>query len=223
MRREGRGRIARSCAVAPATAVLTLLLPALAAAQGTDSGAWSRSLSGGLALGHVYRFEDTTFGNAPNVVLGAGVRHRNGFGVDVEWNHTFGLTPGPAPCGIIIDGVPAQCVGQGRDGVEAVTVGAVGVRYTFTRTRLRPYLTAGLGVLRSSSVWSTASVQGNRVVLTEQRLLDTGFGPDIGAGVTFAVSPHVSIQPEIRWLDASVHSRVNLGVTRAGARISYDW
>lgn len=217
MGRERRRRLPMVCAA------LTLLVPTPATAQVNSTDTWRRGVGGGLAVGHVYRFEDTTFGNSPTVALSAGIRHRSGFGMNIEWSRTFGLTPAPAPCGIVIDGVPAQCVGQGRDGVEAATVTSVGVRYEFTGLRFRPYLTAGLGILRSASVWSSATVDGKRVILSEQRLRDTGFGPDLGVGMRVAVSPHVAILPEISWLDASVRSRVNLGVTRVGARAAYEW
>lgn len=201
-------------------------LPKIGSAQATapiSAGAWSQEIAGGIALGHVYRFEDTTFGNRPNVMVSAGMRHRNGLGVDVEFDRTLGLTPSAAPCGILIDGVPAVCVGDAHDGVEAVTVASFGARYEFRGKRFRPYVLAGLGVLRSTSVWSTATVTGNRVILTEQRVNDTGIGPDLGVGISFDLSPHLSIRPEFRWLDASVRSRLNLGVARAGTLIAYRW
>lgn len=198
-------------------------LPRTPSDAATTSGPWRREIAGGIALGHVYRFEDTTFGNRPNVMVSAGLRHRKGFGVEAEFDRTFGLRPRPAPCGILIDGVPAICVGNGRDGVESVSIASIGARYEFQGTRFKPYLLAGLGLLRSTSVWSTATVDGNRVVVTEQRLVDTGFGPDLGAGLSLDVSPRITIRPEVRWLDASVRSRLNLGTTRLGALVAYRW
>lgn len=193
-------------------------LPARAA-----DAAWTGEVAVGAALGHVYRFEDQTFGNRPNVMVAAGAHHRSGFGVEFEFDRTFGLTPRPAPCGILIDGLPAACVGDARDGIESVTIAAFDARYEFRGRKLRPYLFGGLGILRSRSVWSTARVDGKQVVLTEDRMVDTGFGPDLGAGFRLDLSPRVSFRPEVRWLDASVKSRLNLGVARVGAFLAYRW
>ncbi len=193
-----------------------------AAAQSTPSS-WTREVSAGVGLGHVFRFDDRTFGNRPNVSAGVRLTHRTRLGVDVELNRTLGLSPSPAPCAIVINNVPAVCVGSAHDGVTSATIASVGVRYQFTAGKVRPYVTAGVGMLRSTSVWSTARVSGDRVILTEDAMSETGFGPDLGAGLRIPLGSHMSISPEVRWLEASWRSPLNLAVTRATVKWAYSW
>jgi opacity protein-like surface antigen len=123
----------------------------------------------------------------------------------------------------VIGGAPAICVGEAHDGVRSATIGSMSAQYEFKGNRVRPYLIGGLGVLHTKSVWSRADVTGNRVVLSEQELSDTGYGPDLGAGLRIAPARSVVIRPEIRWLDASWISRLNLAVTRLSVRAGYSW
>jgi opacity protein-like surface antigen len=197
------------------------VLPRLAAAQSPPT--WTREASLGYGLGHVFRFEDRTYGNQPNISGGFALVHRSGWGVEVEANRTLGLTPTSAPCAIVIDGRPASCIGNAHNGVSAATITSANVRYQFGSGVMQPYLMAGLGILHTRSVWSTATVAGPRVVLTEEEMRDTGLGPDLGAGIRFRVGRHLSLGPEIRWLDASVRSRLNMAVTRLALRTALTW
>jgi opacity protein-like surface antigen len=202
---------------------LIALIPRVSLAQTPPAGSWRPEVSAGIGLGHVARYEDRTFGDRPNLMGGFALLHRRGFGIEAEISRTLGLSPEPAPCGILFDGLPATCLGTAHEGVRSATVVSLNGRYEFKAGRFRPYVTAGLGVLRSTSVWSTAVVQGRQVLLSEEELRDTGFGPDLGAGLRVALTPNVSISPEIRWLDASLRSRVNLSVTRVSVRAAYAW
>jgi hypothetical protein len=199
---------------------LAAVMPPPAAAQ---SPAWTRELSVGYGLGHVFRFDDATYGNVPNISGGVALVHRSGWGLEVEANRSMGLTPKSSPCGIVIEGRPASCIGDAHDGVESALVASAGVRYQFGSGRIQPYLTAALGILHSRSVWSTASVVGPRVILTEEHVRDTGIGPDLGAGLRFRMGRRLSLSPEVRWLDASVRSRLNLAVTRLALRTAVTW
>jgi hypothetical protein len=72
-------------------------------------------------------------------------------------------------------------------------------------------------------VWAAATVRGNEVVLTEHEQRDVGIGPDLGAGVRVSVRDHLTVSPEVQWLEASARSGLNLAVTRASLRVSWSW
>jgi hypothetical protein len=194
-------------------------------AQGrtTSRAVWASDASVAVGLSHVFRFDDQTFGNRPVLSGGFALEHRSGLAFDVDASRAFGLSARPAPCAVYADGVPLPCVGGGRDGVLSVQTFTVGARYRFRRGRINPYVTAGLGVLRSWSVWSTARVDGSRVVLTEEERRDTGIGPDVGAGLNMRIGRHLSVRPEVRWLEASARSALNLSATRVVVRTAYAW
>ena len=198
--------------------VLTSMFPGMAAAQASPQTTWRPEVSAGVGIGHVFRWEDQTFGNEPNLSGAFAMLHRDGFGMEVEANHTFGLSPQAAPCGVSINGAPAACDGTGRNGVRSATMASVNARYEFRGQRVRPYVIAGLGVLQTTSVWSRATVDGSRVLVTEEELEDTGFGPELGAGLRVEVTRRMSITPEVRWLEAAWRSRLNLAVTRLSIR-----
>jgi hypothetical protein len=200
----------------------TTAIPRPGSAQTHPSATWTREVSAGVGLGHVFRYEDQTFGDRPNISGAVAIVHRAGLGVELEINGTLGLSPSPAPCGTAIDAVPA-CVGRTHNGVRSATIGSVLARYQFSRRGVRPYVTAGLGVLRSRSVWSSGVVEGNQIILTETELTDIGVGPDLGAGIRVDVTRRASIRPEVRWLEASFRSRLNLAVTRLSIRTVYSW
>lgn len=197
--------------------------PAAAMAQTLPAPIWQREVSAGLGVGHVFRFDDRTFGRRPNIAAGVALIHRSGLGFELELNRTLTMSPQEAPCGILIDGEPATCVGRAHEGVRAVTIGALNAHYRFTWRGLHPYLTAGVGVLHSRSVWSTATVKDGQVFLTEQNLTDVGVGPNVGIGIRFEPAPNVSIGPDVRWLEAAARSRLNLAATRFALRGTYAW
>ena len=171
----------------------------------------------------MFRFDDQTFGDRPNLAVGVALWHRSRVGLALDVNRAFGLSPAAAACGVLIDGVPAPCEGDAHDGVRAATVASLTALYRVGSGRVQPYVLAGIGVLRSRSVWSLSVVQGDRVVQTEQEQRDTGLGPDLGAGLRIAVTPRLSLSPEIRWLEGSARSALNLSVTRVSLRASYVW
>jgi opacity protein-like surface antigen len=215
--------VGRQWIIAFAFGLVATAAPRSSAAQAPPDAGWSTEIHAGFGLGHVFRFEDQTYGDRSNVAAGIALRYRTGLGVSIELNRTLGLPAAPAPCGILIDGVPANCVGSARNGALSATVASISAEYQFAFGRVRPYVTAGLGVLRTRSVWSTAVVRGNEVFFSEEEMRDTGIGPDLGAGVRFELTPRFSLGPEVRWLDASLQSRANLAVTRVSVRAAYSW
>ncbi len=202
---------------------LTVAAPRFVFAQAAPDSPWTPEVSVGVGHGHVFRFDDETFGDRPNLSVALALRHRTGLGIEFEVNDTLGLTPRPAPCGITIDDAPAICVGEAHNGVHSATVASVTVQYQFGTRRLQPYVLAGLGVLHSTSVWSTATIEAGHVRLSELESRDTSIGPDVGFGIRLNVTPTLSVNPEVRWLDASLHSHLNLAVTRLTIRAGYSW
>jgi hypothetical protein len=104
-----------------------------------------------------------------------------------------------------------------------VAIVGITVQYQFGGSRVRPYVLGGIGIMRASAVSSITTVRDDLVTQTERERSDTGVGPDIGAGLLVRLSRHASISPEVRWLEASWLSRLNLAVTRASVRAAYSW
>ncbi len=202
---------------AAAVTILALLVPRASWAQSPPL--IIAELSAGVGLGHVFRFDDQTFGDRLNLGGSVAVVDGSGFAFELEANTTRELSPIPAPCGI----VGVTCVGVGHDGPRSIMSISANLQYRFRSRRLQPYVLAGLGVMRSTSVHSTTRVMGSQAIVTEEESRDTGFGPDLGAGLRIPISRSLSINPEIRWLEASVLSRENLAVTRLTLRVAYSF
>jgi opacity protein-like surface antigen len=194
--------------------IVTLFLADSAWAQ-----SWTPEVSFGAGMGHVFRYNDEAYGDRRNVGGAAALVHRSGFAIEIEGDRTAGLDPRQTPCGI----VGVTCVGQGREGPTSATVTSVGIQYRLKGERVRPYFTAALGVLWTTSFSSITRVSGAVATISESESSDRGFGPDLGAGVRVALTKHLAISPEIRWLDAPWLSRANLAVTRLTMRTSYAW
>jgi opacity protein-like surface antigen len=195
--------------------ISTLCLPTLGWAQGQ----WTPEISASVGLGHVFRYNDETFGNGLNAGGAVAIAHRSGLVIELAADRMFGLEPKPAPCGLVNN----TCVGGGHYGPRDATVGSLGVHYRFRGARFQPFLFAGVGVLWTESLHTITYTSTSPAVMVERESRDRGFGPDLGGGVRIVLSRHVAISPEIRWLDASLVSRENLAITRLGIRTTYSW
>jgi opacity protein-like surface antigen len=199
-------------------ATLTSFSPGIIWAQASPPLTAEASI--GVGLGHVFRYEDQGFGDRLNAGGSASIVHRSRFAFELEGNRTRELSPVPTPCGI----VGVTCVGVGHDGPRSVMSVSANLQYRFrSGQRIQPYVLAGLGVMRSTSAHSITRVSGTQAIVAEDESRDTGFGPDLGAGIRVRLSKTISISPEIRWLDASLLSRENLAVTRVTIRAAYAW
>jgi opacity protein-like surface antigen len=162
----------------------------------------------------VSRAVESTIGGSLTIV------HRSGFGVEFAVNRTLGFSPDLAPCAI--EGT--TCFGPTHQGIRSPTIASANLQYRFKARRVQPYVTAGIGVMRKKVVRSTGPIGGPDMLRqTEAEVSDTGFGPDLGAGIRLSLSRAISINPEIRWLEASLRSRSNLAVTRVAVRTAYSW
>lgn len=214
----GTRRLSRSLLL-----VAVNLFPVLAAAQSRPAPGWTPEVSAGVGIGHVFRYADESFGDEPNISVAAALLRHNGIGLEVEANRTMGLTPRPAPCGVFVAGAPATCEGEAREGVLDAASVSFNFRYQFMRYRLQPYFMAGVGILHTRVVTSVTTVRGETATLSEVEDSSTGLGPDVGAGLRIPIVGGLSINPEIRWLEAASLSRHNLAVTRASVRAAVSW
>ena len=197
------------------TLVVLVFAPSLTAAQ---TASWTPELSGSAGLGHVFRWDDQSFGNRANVGGGVAVSHPSGWAIEIAGDRTAGLEPPLVPCGI----ANVTCVGVGHDGPRSIAVASLTVHYRLRAGRVQPYVFGGLGMMWSRSVHSVTHVQGPIATISESESSDRGFGPDLGAGLRVAIGRGVSISPEVRWLEASWRSRQNLAVTRLQLRVTYS-
>ena len=189
-------------------------IPSVATAQ---SGSWTPEISLGAGLGHVFRWEDQTFGDRIAAGGGVAIVHISGWAFEWHVDSTFGLEPKQTPCGL----VNVTCIGVAHDGPTSIAVMSMNVRRYFGDGRLQPYLTGGLGVMWSRSLHSVTQVRGVIATSTEFASNDRGFGPDLGAGLRFRIARSWSLEAEVRWLDAPWLSRQNLAVTRLLAAATY--
>jgi hypothetical protein len=197
--------------------VAVLAIAALPSVAEAQSPAWTPEVSVSVGLGHVFRWEDQTYGDRFNAGGGAAVAHASGWAIEWHADRTFGLDPNPAPCGH----VNVTCVGSARYGPTSMAVMSINVRYQFDGRRIRPYLVGGLGAMWSRSLHSTTWVRGSVATITESASSDRGFGPDLGAGLRIPIAPSWSMHTEVRWLEAPWLSRQNLAVTRLLAGATY--
>jgi opacity protein-like surface antigen len=192
------------------TLITTIAVFALAAAPALAQASWTAEVSVAAGLGHVFRWEDQCFGDHVNAGGGVAIAHRSGWAIEWHADRTFGLEPRTVPCGVL----NVTCVGIAHEGPTQMAVTSFGVRRYFGDTRFRPYLSGGLGVMWSRSMHSLTVVRGGVATMTEFESGDSGFGPDLGAGLRLQIAPSWSLDAEVRWLDAPWRSRQNLAVTR---------
>ncbi len=200
-------------------AIVTLATLALPTFGWGQNRQWVPEVSASVGLGHVFRFDDQTFGDRLNAGAALAIAHRSGLVIELDAEHVFGLEPRPAPCGLVNN----TCIGNGRYGPREATIASLAINYRFGNNRVQPFLVGGLGILWTASLQTTTYASTSPAVMVEIESRDRGFGPDLGAGLRVMLSSHVVISPEIRWLEATLMSRENLAITRLGIRTTYTW
>jgi len=203
---------------------VALLLPSLVAAQSAQSGdkepSWNAKprleIVASVAMGHVFRFDDRGFGNHGNFGAGIEVPVWHKLRIGAEINRTFGFEPTPAKCGSILftRDQPMPCTGSAREGVSSATAGSITASYYFGKRRFQPYLVGGLSILSAKELRSTSIVHTDIVEFRENETRSTGIGPTFGAGLRISVNRHISIRPEVRFIDGTAGSTLNLSQWR---------
>jgi hypothetical protein len=176
------------------------------------------AVSGAVALTHVYRTEDRSFGTELNVGAGLGIVWKR-LGLDAEVHRTLGLTPRAVQCAI--GNVP--CLGSAREGFLEATILSGNVSYFFGGPHVRPYVTGSVGVLWTESVNSLTIVSSTAATLSEFHESDTGLAIGVGFGVDVPLTPALSLRPEFRTYSSVAISRVNLGLHRGAIGVQYRW
>jgi hypothetical protein len=189
------------------TVLATAVVPAVAVAQ---SRSWTPEITLSAGLGHVFRWEDQTFGDRFNAGAAVAMVHRSGWAFEWHADRTFGLEPRQTPCAF----VNIACFGIAHEGPTKMTVMSLNVRRYFGDGRLQPYLSGGLGVMWSHSLHSQTHVRGPVAAILESASDDRGFGPDLGGGLRVRIARSWSVETDVRWLDAPWLSGENLAVTR---------
>ncbi|HEY7448735.1 MAG TPA: outer membrane beta-barrel protein [Vicinamibacterales bacterium] len=192
----------------------------VAAAQSLQAADSRVEVFGGIGWGHLFRVEDQTFGDRPNIAAGLGVELFPRVRVELEFSDTVGLTPDSTPCGAP-PGI--TCVGEGRDGFSRARMATGNVAYFFSNGRTQPYITGGIGTLWSKGVSSITFGGGNPWIITEQEFHERGLVWHVGTGVRLAVTRRIFIRPEFRIYDSTIQSRVNLNMLRGSVAVGYGW
>jgi hypothetical protein len=168
-------------------------------------------------IGHLFRAQDQTFGDELDV--GGGVGFRAGrVGVEFELHRLVGLTPDPVSCAVSV-----PCVGEAREGVLAATLVSGNVFYYFKGDRAQPFLTGGVGALRSTMLTGLIRVGPDQAEISETRMYDTGVALNVGVGVRVRLTRTVWLRPEVRSYSSSIKSRQNLGLIRGTVAVGYLW
>lgn len=182
-------------------AAAAIAAPTTGWAQPTPTALWAREVSAGVGLGHVFVFEGDTVGDRLNIGGSLAVVHRSGVGVELEVNRTLGLSP---------------------ESVRPILIASINLQYRFFKARrVQPYVTAGLGMMWVKYPHGFGPTRPDMSPQTD--VTETGFGPDLGAGLRLSIFGALSVSPEIRWLDAPWLARANLAVTRVVVRTAYSW
>lgn len=185
----------------------------------THSQPLTREVFATIGHGRLFRIEDSPLGGGPNLGAGIGLMHRSGLGVNFELNRTLGPSAKLAPCGIV--NVP--CEGSARQGVTGATILSAGIRYEFTRARVRPYVTGGLGALWSEGFEPLLYASDQRAIFREEKWNDTGLAVNFGAGLRIRLSKSLSLRPELRLYNATALSRANLSLFRPSLALAWSW
>ena len=171
-----------------------------------------------VASAHIFRVEDRTFGNRPDIGGGLRLPLARRVGVEFEINRALGLEADPAPCGLLLG-----CVGTGRDGLLDATLATANVYVRFPRGRVEPFIIGGAGALWTTGVTSITFVRDGIGMLSEVEQRDRGLAIGVGAGVDIALSRRLSLRPEFRIYDSTAMSRMNLTVFRTSLAAGWKW
>lgn len=189
------------------------LVPAVAAARGMVQGPYV-GISGGYTGVQDLEMEFTTVRNEADMkdgwtgLIEGGYRLNNGlaFGVELGWTRDA--------VDRIIGGLPGRTGTQGD--VDAFTLMGVG-RYEFApRGALRPYISAGAGLARirfndvGELFGPRGFVDGNDDALAWQ----------VGAGVSYSVSPNMDLSVGYRFMDTGI---VKIGNGGAIDNVRFDY
>lgn len=98
------------------------------------------------------------------------------------------------------------------------------ILYHFSRSKVQPYVFAGLGLLRGERT-VIVQIGSGPDFLEEERYQDNWdkIGLEFGGGLKVALTPNLALRPEFRLLDTTPGEGYNLGVPQMNLGVSYHW
>jgi hypothetical protein len=171
-------------------------------------------LSASVGGADLFRIEDRSYGRRPSIGGGVSLRLASKVWIDVELNRFLGLEATPAPCGL----VDVTCIGSGREGYRAATIGSAGVTYHFGSDEAHAAVTGGIGYVRAHGFATTTFANTGQQV--EQAITDDGWGPTIGVSVRVPLQSRWAIEPAFRVYGAD---GPNLSVIRGSFALTRDF
>jgi len=171
-----------------------------------------------LALADVFRVEDRTFGNRPDIGGGLRLPLARRIGLEFEANRALGLRPEPAPCGLLLG-----CVGTAREGLLDATLATANVYVRFPRGGVEPYIVGGAGILWTRSATSMTVVRDGVGVMSEVEHREHELAISVGAGIDVPLTRRFSVRPEFRIYDSNAVATMNLTVFRAAVAAGWRW
>jgi opacity protein-like surface antigen len=200
------------------SAMCAVLVPVAAAGQPMPPRI---EVSASAAATRVFRVEDQSFGTAISPGASFEWRILRNLGLGVEVNRVTGLEPRLVNCG----GPPGvTCVGVAREGVLSTTLmSTTGAWYFGVHPYVQPYVIGGVDIMWSRAVSSITFAREPVWTIDEFEQRDRGMGITAGAGLRFALGPHMVVRPEWRIYDGSLLGRANLSATRTSVAVGYRW
>lgn len=153
--------------------------------------------------------------------------HKIGSGV--EWGGGFGVKPFSGKLRRLGFDVQANSLDLGyqrgnnlNDGQATAVVGSV--LYHFSDSSVQPYVTGGLGVLKTDyrQVIKGGAVVGSNEDYSSQVRADKML-LNVGAGMKVRVARGLAVRPEIRLYDTTIGTGYNFSSVRLSVGVGYYW
>jgi hypothetical protein len=151
------------------------------------------------------------------------IRHSSGLALELDATRGLIRMNRAVPC-VNSDGsqsgsVQGACVASGEEGVSDTTTGAAKGMYFFSRSRIQPYVAAGVGLFGSTIHSPDIVVLRGRPPFVAQVLRrESGAALVVGTGLKIAVSRNFSVRPDITLYKSDRWTQVRLAVG-----VGYAW
>ena len=209
---------------------LVLCLPTTSHSQTAD---FTPEVFGGIGLGRLSRSGNrrispgVTLDDSAIISAGFSLRHRSGFGLEIEFSRMLDPSPRLLGCDAFSE-FNQPCLGSGRDGPDTYSLVSANALYHFATSRFQPYVASGLGVVWSAGFQSSYFALGKFAGLTHSSISEsewnhTGAVSNIGGGMRIFLSSAVSVRPEIRLCDVHLPAERRLRLPRSSMVFGYHW
>ena len=215
--------------------ILVLCLPTASRSQ---AASFTPEVFGGISLGHLSmkrivseplppRNRRTTLDRSAGFNAGFGLRHRSGWGLEIEFSHVLDPSPGLLECDDFSE-YAQPCHGSGRTGPDSYSLVSANAVYHFSTSRFQPYVAGGLGAEWFAGFDSQYFPLGKFAGLTESFISEgawkhTGAVWNVGGGMRIFLSSVVSLRPDIRLYHAPLPYGRKLRLLRSSIIFGYHW